>query len=263
MTDKKSASSQKDAKKDPAKAESVSDKKVVTMERFELNFSAAEVSMEKLLKAGAHFGHNKSRKDPRMENYIFGAKRGINIIDLEKTQEELKRAIEFIKTLIKEDKKILFVGTKKQAKTMIKAAAIECNMPFVSERWLGGTFTNFGVIKKRAQYLRESQEKLSTGGFDKYTKLEKLKKTEELEKLEKKMGGLKGMTELPGAIFISDIKTDEIALKEAINANIPVIAIVDTNVNPEKINYPIPANDDAVSSIKLILEYIGGAIINK
>lgn len=263
MTDKKSTSNQKDAKKDSSKDEVKSEKKSATMEKFKLNFSAAEVSMEKLLEAGAHFGHSKSRKDPRMEQYIFGAKRGINIIDLEKTQAELNRALEFVKGLIKEDKKILFVGTKKQAKVMIKAAAVECGMPFVSERWLGGTFTNFGVIKKRAQYLRESQEKLATGGFDKYTKLEKLKKTEELEKLEKKMGGLKGMAELPGAIFISDIKTDEIALKEAINANIPVIGIVDTNVNPEKINYPIPANDDAISSIKLILEYIGGAIINK
>ena len=146
---------------------------------------------------------------------------------------------------------------------MIKSIAEECDMLSVSERWLGGTFTNFEIIKKRARYLKESQEKLEQGGFDKYTKLEKLKKTEELEKLEKKMGGIKNMTELPGAIFISDIKTDEIALKEAMNANVPVIAIVDTNVNPDNVDYPIPANDDAVSSIKLILEYIGGAILNK
>lgn len=263
MTDKKTASTQKDVKKDSSADKAGSEKEVDVMKKFKLSFSTAEVNMEKLLKAGVHFGHNKSRKDPRMERYIFGAKRGINIIDLEKTQAELKEALAFVKEIVKEDKKILFVGTKKQAKVMIEAAARECDMPFVSERWLGGTFTNFGVIKKRAQYLRESQEKLSTGGFDKYTKLEKLKKTEELEKLEKKMGGIKNMMELPGAIFISDIKTDEIALSEALNANIPVIAMVDTNVNPEKIDYPIPANDDAISSIKLILEYLGGAIINK
>ena len=263
MTDKKIASSQGDAKKDPSADKARSDKKDNVMEKFKLNFSTAEVNMEKLLKAGAHFGHNKSHKDPRMERYIFGVKRGINIIDLEKTEAELKKTLEFVKSIVAEDKKILFVGTKKQAKTMVEAAARECDMPFVSERWLGGTFTNFGVIKKRTQYLRESQERLSSGGFDKYTKLEKLKKTEELEKLEKKMGGIKNMTDLPSAIFISDIKTDEIALNEAINAGIPVIAIVDTNVNPEKVDYPIPANDDAISSIKLILEYIGGAIINK
>jgi len=236
-------------------------KKSDVMKKFKLSFSSADVEMEKLLKAGAHFGHSKSRKDPRMERYIFGVKRGINIIDLEKTQIELEKALNFIRKIVSEDKKILFVGTKKQAKLMIKSAAEETEMLHITERWLGGTFTNFEVIKKRAKYLKDSQEKLETGGFDKYTKLEKLKKTEELEKLERKMGGIKNMTELPGAVFISDIKTDEIALKEARSANIPVIAIVDTNVNPEKVNYPIPANDDAVSSIKLILEYIGGAII--
>ncbi|MDD3498565.1 MAG: 30S ribosomal protein S2 [Candidatus Moranbacteria bacterium] len=255
MDKKKSASVKKGAKKIPE------DNGMI--EKFKLNFSTKEASMEELLKAGAHFGHSKSRRDPRMEKYIFGSKKGINIIDLEQTKIELGRAVEFIKKLIAEEKKILFVGTKKQAKAMIKDIALSCDMPFVSERWLGGTFTNFGVIKKRAQYLRESQEKMATGGFDKYTKLERLKKTEELEKLEKKMGGIKNMTEFPGAIFISDIKTDEIALKEALKAGIPVIAIVDTNVNPENIDYPIPANDDAVSSVKIILEHIGGIILKK
>lgn len=255
-TFKKTASSRTGEEKKTEEKEEI-------LKRFELNFSAAEPDMEKMLKAGVHFGHSRSRKDPRMNRYIFGVKRGINIIDLEKTEAELKKAIGFVKKLVAEDRKILFVGTKKQSKAMIVTIARECGMHFVSERWLGGTFTNFGVIKKRAQYLRESQEKLASGGFDKYTKLERLKKTEELEKLEKKMGGLKNMTELPGAIFITDIKTDEIALKEAMSAGIPVIAIVDTNVNPENVNYPIPANDDAISSIKLILEYIGGAILNK
>jgi len=263
MTNKKVASNRKNAKKDLSKVEANFDEKRGIMEKIKLNFSSMKVSMEKLLKAGVHFGHNKSYKDPRMEKYIFGIKRGINIIDLEKTQVELNKTLEFVKSILAEDKKILFVGTKKQAKMMIEAVARECDMYFVSERWLGGTFTNFEVVKKRAQYLRKSQEKLLAGGFDKYTKLEKLKKTEELEKLEKKMGGIKNMTSLPGAIFISDIKTDEIALKEARNANVPIIAIVDTNVNPEKVDYPIPANDDAISSIRLILEYIGGAIINK
>lgn len=256
MTNKKSTSNQKDVKND-------SDIKDGQVKEMSLDLTGREVDMGELLKAGAHFGHSKSYKDPRMDKYIFGVKRGINIVDLEKTEAELKKTLEFVKKLVKESKKILFVGTKKQAKAVVESVARESEMPFVSERWLGGTFTNFEIIKKRAQYLRESQEKLAAGGFDKYTKLEKLKKTEELEKLEKKMGGIKNMTELPGAVFISDIKTDKIALREARNAHVPVIAIVDTNVNPDQVDYPIPANDDAISSIKLILEYIGGSILNK
>ncbi len=228
-----------------------------------INLDKDKVDIKKLLEAGVHFGHSKSRKNPRMEKYIFGTKRGINIIDLQKTVEGLEQAIEFIKQLTKEDKKILLVGTKKQSKNLIKETGVACRMPFVEERWLGGTFTNFPVIKKRAQYLKESQDKMNSGKFEKYTKLEQLKKMEELEKLEKKMGGIKEMAELPGAIFIVDIKNDEIALREAIKAGVPVIAMVDTNVNPENVDYPIPANDDALSSIKLILEYIGTAIIKK
>lgn len=230
-------------------------------EKYKMDFSDEKISLEKMLKNGVHFGHNKSCRDPRMNKFIFGAKRGINIIDLEKTKEGLERAIEFAKSIKKEDKQILFVGTKKQAKAIIKTAAQAASMPFVTERWLGGTFTNFGVIRKRAQYLKDSQEQMAVGGFDKYTKLEKLKKSEELEKLEKKMGGLKEMKNLPAATFIADIKTDEIALKEAMSAHIPVIAIVDTNVNPNNVDYPIPANDDAVSSIKTIMEYLAGSII--
>ncbi|NCA93862.1 MAG: 30S ribosomal protein S2 [Candidatus Moranbacteria bacterium] len=237
------------------------DKKESLEERYKLNFSKEAISLEKMLKNGVHFGHNKSCRDPRMDKFIFGSKRGINIIDLEKTKDCLEKAIEFAKSVKKEEKQILFVGTKKQAKAIIKMAAQACEMPFVNERWLGGTFTNFGVIRKRTQYLRDSQEQMEKGGFDKYTKLEKLKKFEELEKLEKRMGGLKEMRNLPAAIFISDIKTDEIALREAMSIKIPIIAIVDTNVNPEKVDYPIPANDDAVSSLKTIMEYFSGAIV--
>jgi len=226
-----------------------------------MDFSDDKISLEKMLKNGVHFGHNKSCRDPRMDKFIFGSKRGINIIDLEKTEEYLNKAIEFVKGIEKEGKQILFVGTKKQAKTIVRTAAEKSKMPFVVERWLGGTFTNFEVIRRRAQYLKDSQEQMATGGFDKYTKLEKLKKSEELEKLEKKMGGIKEMKVLPAAIFVADIKTDEIALKEAMSANIPVIAIVDTNVNPNNVNYPIPANDDAVSSIKTIMEYLVGQIV--
>lgn len=253
MINKKEPSTEADVKK-------VSDSEKLE-ERYQLDFSDKTINLEKMLKGGVHFGHNKSCKDPRMNRYIFGLKRGINIIDLEKTQKCLEEAIEFAKKIKAEQKQILFVGTKKQAKSIVKLAAQASDMPHITERWLGGTFTNFGVIRKRAQYLKDSQEQMAVGGFDKYTKLEKLKKIEELEKLEKRMGGIKEMKTLPAAIFISDIKTDEIALKEALNAKIPVIAIVDTNVNPNNINYPIPANDDAVSSIKTIMEYLVGPIL--
>lgn len=254
MSNAKETSVGEDVKKE-------SEKKSVLDDRYKMDFTVAPISLEKMLKNGVHFGHNKSCRDPRMNKFIFGAKRGINIIDLQKTEEKLKEAMEFVKKIKEEKKQILFVGTKKQAKAIVKISAIASEMPHVTERWLGGTFTNFGVIRKRAQYLKDSQEQMAVGGFDKYTKLEKLKKFEELEKLEKKMGGLKEMKTLPAAIFISDIKTDEIALKEALNAKIPVVAIVDTNVNPNDINFPIPANDDAVSSIKTIMEYLVSPIV--
>ncbi|MDX9913896.1 MAG: 30S ribosomal protein S2 [Candidatus Moranbacteria bacterium] len=255
MTNVKETSAGEDVKKE-------SEKSSVLEERYKMDFSVSEISLDKMLKNGVHFGHNKSCKDPRMNRFIFGAKRGINIIDLQRTQENLQVAIDFVKKIKEEKKQILFVGTKKQAKAIVKISAQTCEMPHVTERWLGGTFTNFGVIRKRAQYLKDSQEQMAIGGFDKYTKLEKLKKFEELEKLEKKMGGLKEMKVLPAAIFISDIKTDEIALKEAMVAKIPVIAIVDTNVNPNNVDYPIPANDDAVSSVKTIMEYLVGPIVD-
>jgi len=254
MTKEKKSSSRKDVKNKSGKNKEADKKNTI-------NLSKVKVDMREMLENGVHFGHSKSRKDPRMDKYVFGSKRGISIIDLQKTMEELERAIEFIKKLKKEQKQILFVGTKKQAKKLVREVAEKCEMPFVEERWLGGTFTNFSVIKKRAQYLKESQEKMVSGGFEKYTKLEQLKKSEELEKLEKKMGGIKIMSELPGAIFVTDIKTDEIALKEAISAGIPVIALVDTNVNPETVDYPVPANDDAISSVRLMLEYVGTAIV--
>ncbi len=231
-------------------------------EKTEEDFFKTEISMSEMLKKGVHFGHTKARRNPRMDKYIYTTKKGVNIIDLEKTSEQLKKALEFIAETVKNNKQILFVGTKKQAKEIVKLTAKKCEQPFVTERWLGGTLTNFGVIRKRAQYLKNSQEKLAEGEFDKYTKLEKLKKTEELEKLERKMGGLKEMLELPGAIFVIDAKDDNLAIEEAIKMNVPIISLVDTNVNPDKIDFPIPANDDAVSSIRLMLGYIGAVISN-
>jgi small subunit ribosomal protein S2 len=234
------------------------EKKDVPVENFGWDFSDAEITMESMLKSGVHFGHLKSRRNPKMSKYIFGTKNGINIIDLEKTLEESKKALEFIENVKKEGRHILFVGTKKQAKKLVEFIARECEMPFVTERWLGGTFTNFGVIRSRAKYLNDSQRQLEDDGFAKYTKLERLKKVEEIERLERKMGGIKNMTELPAAIFVVDTKEDKLAIEEAKKQGVPVIAMVDTNSDPSQVNFPIPANDDAISSIKLIL----GAVAN-
>ncbi|EKE16085.1 MAG: hypothetical protein ACD_11C00034G0001, partial [uncultured bacterium] len=170
-------------------------------------------------------------------------------------------ALEFIKELRKEGKKVLFVGTKPQLKNLVVSAAKACEMPYVVERWLGGTFTNFKNIRSRTRYLVESQDKMEKGEFQKYTKFERMKKVEELEKMEERMGGIKYMTELPGAIFVTSIKEDRIAIDEAQKMGIPVIAIADTNTDPTLSDYPIPANDDALSSIKLILSYACKALI--
>jgi small subunit ribosomal protein S2 len=227
------------------------------------NFEKAEVNIEEMMKSGVHFGHQKSRKNPRMEKYIFTHRKGISIIDLEKTEEKIKEAVEFIGKVRKEGKSIVFVGTKRQIKNLIRSFAAHFSLPFVVERWLGGTFTNFKIIRSRTKYLKEMEEKMEKGEFKKYTKFEQAKKMEEMEKLEKKMGGIKNMNELPGAVFISDLKEEELAMKEAKKIGIPVIAVADTNTDPTLVDYPIPANDDAVSSVRLILGYLGKALAGK
>lgn len=219
------------------------------------DFSKTEISINEMFKSGVHFGHHKSRKNPKMDEYVFGVKNGISIIDLEKTAQMLKEALAFIDKTVSEGQAILFVGTKKQAKRLVESAARRCGMPFVIERWLGGTFTNFEVISKRARYLRESQEKMEKGEYGKYTKFEQMKIAEELERLEGKMGGIKHMDKLPGAIFVTGVIEDNLAIKEAKIKNIPIIALADTNVNPVDVDFPIPANEDAVSSLKLMLSY--------
>lgn len=219
-----------------------------------------EISLKKMLKEGVHFGHQKSRRHPKMKDYIFGVRNRISIIDLQQTLKKLEEALAFIERVKRSGRQILFVGTKKQAKKLVRSAAIHCEMPFVAERWIGGTFTNFKFIRGRARYLKDSQEKFASGGFKKYTKFEQMKKAEELEKLERKMGGIKNMTEFPGAVFVASAKEDSLAIKEAKKAGIPVIALVDTDINPIPMDYPIPANDDAISSLKLMLGYICQAI---
>ncbi|HAI74536.1 MAG TPA: 30S ribosomal protein S2 [Candidatus Moranbacteria bacterium] len=230
---------------------------VVTVDCFSgVDFEKIEINMEEMFKSGVHFGHHKSRKNPRMNEYIFGVKNGINIIDLQKTAEKLKEALRFMEQIIIGGQKILFVGTKKQAKKIVEAAAKRCEMPFVTERWLGGTFTNFSAISGRTRYLREGQEKMKTGEYDKYTKFEQMKFAEELERLEMKMGGIKNMDKLPGAILVTGMIEDNLAVKEAKIKNVSVIALADSNIDPRDIDYIIPANEDAVSSLKIIMTYV-------
>lgn len=225
------------------------------------DFGSLEVNIKDMLKAGVHFGHQKSRKNPKMKEYIFGTKNGINIIDLEKSVAKLAEAREFIEKTVSGGGEILFVGTKKQAKNLVESAARRCGMPFVIERWLGGTFTNFKNISGRTKYLRDGQDKMKKGEYAKYTKFEQMKIGEELEKLESKMGGIKHMTKFPAAIFSTGVIEDGLAIAEARKKNIPIIALVDTNVDPSIIDYPIPANEDAVSSLRLMLAYVCQAVL--
>lgn len=238
-------------------AEALEEKKGAQESYFAtLDTAKIEESLEEMMKAGVHFGHQKARRNPKMDEYIFTTRKGINIIDLQKSQEKIKEALEFIKGIKKSGKNILFVGTKIQAKDLVRDVATVSEMPFVTERWLGGTFTNFKVIRGRTRYLVDGQAMLARGEFKKYTKFEQMKKIEELEKMEKRMGGIKNMIDLPGAVFAASIKEDALAITEARKMGIPVIAIADTNVNPMTVDYPIPANDDAISSLRLILSYI-------
>jgi small subunit ribosomal protein S2 len=226
-----------------------------------LDFSKLEIDISEMFKNGVHFGHHKSRRNPKMDKHIFTTRSGINIINLENTKENLIKAMEFIKKIISENQDVLFIGTKKQAKSLVESLAKTLEMPYVSERWLGGTFTNFSIIAQRTRYLREGLLNMKNGEYEKYTKFEKMKIAQELSKMERKMGGIKNMVKLPGAIFVASITEDSLAVKEAQAKNIPVVALVDTNVNPKNIDYPIPANEDAVSSLRLLLSYIGKAVL--
>ncbi|MDQ1283996.1 MAG: ribosomal protein [Patescibacteria group bacterium] len=249
-------------KKTQAESNSVKSSVTVHEDYFaNLDFSKLAVNIEDMFKSGVHFGHSKSRKNPRMDEYIYAVRKNISIIDLQKTVEKLKEAMEFISEKAAGGEEILFVGTKKQAKDLVEAAAKVCKEPYVKERWLGGTFTNFKVLSERARFLRESQEKMEKGEFAKYTKFEKMKIAQELERLEKKMGGIKEMRKLPGAVFVAGTIEDSLAIKEAASRGIPVVALVDSNADLKGVDYPIPANDDAVSSLKIMLSYIAKAVL--
>ena len=213
-----------------------------------------------MLKAGVHFGHQKSRWHPKMEQYIFGVRNGVHIIDLEKTQEQLEKALNYVKNLAAKGQVILFVGTKRQAREITKAAAISCEMPYLVERWIGGLLTNFDEVKRRLKKYHNLKEMFASGEIEKYTKKEQVTMKKQLEKLDKYLIGLTSLDKMPDALYIADMRTEKTALAEAERTEVPTVAVCDTNVNPEQVNYAIPANDDAVNSIKLIVEMVAEAV---
>ncbi len=218
-------------------------------------------TIKQLLEAGVHFGHQTKRWNPKMERYIFGERSGIYIIDLEKTAEALKAARDFVKGLATKGEVLLFVGTKKQAQDIIKTEALRCSMPFVNQRWLGGMLTNYTTIRKSITRLRDIERMEQDGTFKNLKKKEVSRLTKELEKLKKNLEGVLAMEELPKALFIVDTKKDDTAVKEANKLGIPVIGLIDTNCDPETIDYPIPGNDDAMKSIRLITSLISESVI--
>lgn len=222
---------------------------------------SVEVDIKALLAAGVHFGHKTSRWHPKMAGYIHGKRAGSHIIDLVKTVEGLEKALPFIAETVKSGKQILFVGTKRQAKDIVKAAAEEVKMPYVTERWMGGTLTNGKTINERIKHLKDLETRMASGELaNRFIKLEVQRFQEEIDALNLKYGGIKEMNGLPGALFIADVITEEIAIKEARRLAIPIVAMVDTNANPGLVDYVIPANDDALKAIQLIVGYVKAAV---
>ncbi|MBU2025852.1 MAG: 30S ribosomal protein S2 [Patescibacteria group bacterium] len=244
----------KKAQKQEAKSELLG-----LIEKFK-DQEASDITLEEMLKMGVHFGHQKTRWNPRMGGYIFTLKEGVHIIDLEKTRERLGSAVSFLEERIKRGEEILFVGTKRQAKDLVKEAAEHCKMPYVVERWLGGTLTNFEVLKTRINKLLTIEDLEQKGELKKYTKKEQAKFREKIESFNEKMGGIKNMKQLPGVVFVVDSVFDSLAVKEAKRVGIPVVALVDTNADPCDVDYPIPANDDAVKSLRFLLALIAAKV---
>jgi len=220
-----------------------------------------KIDIEEMAKAGMHFGHRSSNMNPKMKPYIAGIRNTINVFDLAKTGEKLQEALGFVDKLISEGKSLLFVGTKVQVKKFVREIAEQCGQPYVTERWLGGTFTNFNGVLKRLDYFKDLERKRAAGELEKYTKKERLEIDKELKKLEIKFGGIKNLTRLPDAIFVCDMKKDYIAVREAKQRGVKVVGIADANVDPDWADFPIPANDDAASSVRYIMEKVKEVIL--
>jgi small subunit ribosomal protein S2 len=222
---------------------------------------AVDVDIKALLEAGLHFGHKTSRWHPKMAPYIHSKRQDSHIIDLTKTVEGLEEALAFISKTVAGGKQVLLVGTKRQAKELVELAAAESKQPFVTERWMGGMLTNVATVSGRIKHLKLLEKRMDSGELaNRYSKLEVQRFQEEIDDLNKKYGGIKDLNGKPGAVFVTDILTDDNAVAEARKLNIPVIAIVDTNADPSKVDYVIPANDDAIKGIKLILDYVVKAV---
>jgi small subunit ribosomal protein S2 len=219
------------------------------------------VTMKELLEAGVHFGHQTKRWNPKMKEYIFGQRNGIYIVDLQKTIKNFKEALTFIRGLSEEGKTILFVGTKKQAQDIIRDYATKCESSYVNQRWLGGLLTNFGVVRTSVDKLKELEEMKEDGRWDLLSKKEQSKLEKVYRKLQKNLGGIKAMDALPGSLFIIDSSKEEIAIQEARKMGIPIVAVVDTNGDPDNVNYPIPGNDDAVRAIELFVSKVAESIV--
>ena len=220
----------------------------------------SKLTHEQMLDAGVHFGHLKRKWNPKMSSYIFMERKGIHIIDLNRTEECLKNAAKALKSIAKSGRKILFVATKKQSRDIIKQAAISVNMPFVTERWLGGMMTNFSTIRKSIKSMHNLEKMLGDKTLSNITKKERLMLSRKKDKLEKVFGGLSQLTRIPSAVFVVDIAHEHIAIKEATKLGLKTFGMVDTNSDPTKVDFPIPANDDASKSIALITDYITAAI---
>ncbi len=219
------------------------------------------VSMKQLLESGVHFGHQTRRWNPKMKEYIFTERNGIYIVDLQKTVRLMDEAYNFVRDLVFHGKSVVFVGTKKQAQETIQEESARCGMPFVNQRWLGGTLTNFETIKSRIRRLTELQTKEAEGFFDQLPKKEVATLRHEMERLDKFVGGIQNMKEMPGAVYIVDPRKERIAVAEARKLKIPIVAIVDTNCDPDEIDYVIPGNDDAIRAVRLLTSRIADAVI--
>lgn len=221
----------------------------------------AVISMKQLLEAGVHFGHQTRRWNPKMAQYIFTERNGIYIIDLQKTVKKVESAYNFARSVVENGEMILFVGTKKQAQDAVKEEAERCGMFYISQRWLGGTLTNFKTIRSRVDRLRKIEQMQEDGSFEALTKKEGLELLKEKSRLEKFLSGIRNMHKLPGALFVVDPRKERIAVAEAKNLGIPIIGIVDTNCDPDEIDYVIPGNDDAIRAVKLLAGKIADAVI--
>ena len=252
------------AAKPPRSADDVTEAEVITKHSREESRRVASnvATMKQLLEAGVHFGHQTRRWNPKMRPFIFTARNGIHILDLQQTVQRLNEAYNFISTLVANGDTVLFVGTKKQAQEAIEQAAHESGQFYVNSRWLGGMLTNFETIQKRIKHMKDLEARKERGEFERLPKKEAQHLNDELERLQRTLGGIRDMRRLPGAIFVVDTKKEHTAVLEARRLEIPVVALADTNVDPDEIDYPIPANDDAIRAVRLLCEKMGEAAAN-